>query len=44
MVLRQHRLSIPSNDEYSLPQIRLMVREVQEILGREIAAEEWNNL
>lgn len=44
MVLQQHRLTIPSNDEYSVPQLRMMVREVEHILGRLVPAEEWNSL
>jgi len=41
MVLSQKRLAIPSNSEYSVPQLRLMVREVENLLGREVSAEEW---
>ncbi|MCC5661101.1 hypothetical protein LC608_29870 [Nostoc sp. XA010] len=44
MVYGQHRLTIPSNDEYSVPQLRLMIREVEVILEREITLEEWNSL
>jgi len=44
MVYEQHRLAIPSNAEYSVAQLRLMLREVEEIIGREITAEEWNPL
>jgi predicted RNA binding protein YcfA (HicA-like mRNA interferase family) len=40
----QHRLTIPSNPEYSVPQLRVMLREVEEILGRNISLDEWNNL
>ena len=42
MVYKRHRLSIPSNTEYSIPQLRMMIREVEEIIGKEITAEEWN--
>jgi hypothetical protein len=28
MVYEQHRLAIPSNVEYSMPQLRMMIREV----------------
>lgn len=42
MVYKQHRLTIPSNAEYSTPQLRMMIREVEDILGREINADEWN--
>jgi hypothetical protein len=44
MVYGQHRLSIPSNPEYSIPQLRMMIQEVEEIIGREITVEEWNRL
>jgi hypothetical protein len=42
MVYQQHRLAIPSNAEYSVPQLRMMLREVEEIIGRQILDEEWN--
>ncbi|MEH2108936.1 hypothetical protein [Nostoc sp.] len=44
MVYGQHRLTIPSNDEYSIPQLRMMIGEVEVILEREITLEEWNSL
>ena len=44
MVYQQNRLTIPSNQEYSVPQLRMMIREVEEILGRSITVEEWNDL
>jgi hypothetical protein len=42
MVYKQHRLVIPSNVEYSIPQLRMMTREVEEIIEREITVNEWN--
>lgn len=44
MIYRQHRLTIPSNDEYSVPQLRMMIREVEAILGRTVTAKEWDEL
>lgn len=44
MVYKQHRLAIPSNAEYSVPQLKVMVREVEEIIGRKITVDEWNKL
>lgn len=44
MVYGQHRLAIPSNAEYSVPQLRMMIREVEEIVGRRITVVEWNEL
>jgi hypothetical protein len=42
MVYRQHRLAIPSNAEYSVPQLRVMIREVEEIIGHGITIKEWH--
>ena len=44
MVHEEHRLAIPSNAEYSVPQLRLLLREVAEIIGRDVTLEEWNGL
>lgn len=44
MVWQQHRLTIPSNEEFSVPQLKMMVREVESILEREIPFKEWNEL
>jgi hypothetical protein len=44
MVLGQHRLTLPSNAEYPVPQLRMMLREVGTILGREVTLEEWSRL
>lgn len=44
MTFEQFRLTIPSNVEYSVPQLKMMMREVETILKREISAEEWNDL
>jgi hypothetical protein len=44
MVLGQHRQTIPANSEYSVPQIRMLVRQVESILARPISLDEWNSL
>jgi uracil phosphoribosyltransferase len=44
MVYENHRLTIPSNKEYSVAQLRMMLREVEAIMGREVAADEWESL
>jgi hypothetical protein len=44
VVIAQKRLAIPSSSEYSVPQLRMMVREVENLLGREVSAEEWAGL
>ena len=43
MTIGEHRLAIPSNSEYSTPQLRFMLREVENILGRKITSDEWND-
>lgn len=44
MTFANFRQTIPSNNEYSVPQLRMMIKEVESILGREIAVSEWNSL
>jgi hypothetical protein len=44
MLYGGRRLAIPSNAEYSVPQLRVMIREVEGVLGREITLVEWNRL
>lgn len=41
MIYAQRRLAIPSNVEYSVPQLRMMIREVEAILDRQITNEIW---
>jgi hypothetical protein len=44
LILGQHRQTIPTNSEYSVPQIRLLLRQVESILARRISVDEWNSL
>ena len=44
MTYKQHRMAIPSDLEYSVPQLRMLIQEVEEIIGHKITANEWNNL
>jgi hypothetical protein len=44
IVFGKYRLVIPSNAEYSVPQLRMMIREVEEILDRKINVNEWDKL
>ena len=43
-VLGQQRQTIPSNSEFSVPQDRLLVRQVEAIRERPLTLEEWNSL
>ena len=44
LVYNQKRLAVPFNSEYSVPQLRMMIREAEAILNREIILEEWMEL
>ncbi|MGC2236113.1 MAG: hypothetical protein WA584_08120 [Pyrinomonadaceae bacterium] len=44
MIFGQNRLTILSNSEYFVPRLRLMLREVEEIIERPIAIDEENKL
>ena len=44
MIFQKYRLTIPSNDEYSVPQLKMMVKEIGEIIQREVSLDEWLNL
>jgi len=44
MIFGQHRQTIPTNSEYSVPQIRLLLRQVESILARPVSLDEWNSL
>jgi hypothetical protein len=44
VVFVQKRLAIPSNPEYSVPQLRMLIREAEGVLGRSITLEEWGSL
>ncbi len=44
MVYKNQRLGIPSNPEYSIPQLKMMIKEVESIIDRHIISDEWNNL
>ncbi len=43
MVYKENRLTIPSNVEYSVPQLKLMIQEVEEIVAHKIMLETWNH-
>jgi hypothetical protein len=44
MIYGNHRMAIPSNYEYSVPQLRTLMQELERILEREIASADWNRL
>ena len=44
MIYKQYRLTILSNSEYSVPQLKMMLQEIKSILGIEISIDDWNDL
>ena len=44
MRLNRQRITVPSNEEFPVPQLRMLLKQVEFVLGREIAADEWNGL
>ena len=44
LIFGQRRQTIPSNVEYSAPQLRILLRQVEAVLGRKIGREEWARL
>ena len=44
MIYEQQRMAIPSNPEYSVPQLRMLIGDIEEIIGRQITTDEWNRL
>jgi hypothetical protein len=42
LVYAENRLTIPSNDEFSVPQLRMILREAGGILGRDSTQQEWD--
>jgi len=39
-----YTLAIPNNPEYSIAQLKMLLKEVADILGRKITLEEWQQL
>ncbi len=44
MTYENHRLAIPSNKEYSVPQLKFMLSEIEHIINKTIDPEGWNAL
>lgn len=39
-----YTLTIPSNKEHSIPQLKMLLHEIEEGIGRKITIEEWYSL
>jgi len=44
LVFGQKRQTIPSNSDFSLPQLKMLLRQAEAVLGRKISADEWGLL
>ena len=40
----RHTLAIQNDAEYSVPQLKMLVKEVEHIIGKKISLEEWQDL
>ena len=40
----EHTLTIPNNSELSIPQLKMLLRQVEKILERKISLGEWQKL
>jgi hypothetical protein len=43
MVYKNHRLAIPSNKEFSVPQLKMMIKEIESIIEHLLSPDEWNS-
>jgi hypothetical protein len=44
MLFGDYRLAIPSNDEYSVPQLKMMFAEIEGIIEKDLDTDVWNDL
>jgi hypothetical protein len=44
LVLGPRRQTVPSNSDYSVPQLKMLLRQVEAVLGRKVSTEEWDAL
>lgn len=40
----EYTLTIPNNSEFSVPQLKMLLKQVERILERKISLEEWQRL
>ena len=44
MCYETHTLAIPSNAEYSVPQLKALLKEVEHIIATKVSLQEWQSL
>ena len=44
--MRHHTytLTLPNNKEYSVPQIKMLINEIENGIGKKISIKDWENL
>jgi len=44
MVFQNHRLALPSNPEYSVPQLKMLLSEIELIVQKTIFLSDWESM
>jgi len=44
MRYRTYTLTLPSNKEYSIPQIKMLLNEIERGISKKISLQQWENL
>ncbi|KHE90324.1 MAG: hypothetical protein SCABRO_03906 [Candidatus Scalindua brodae] len=44
MLYGSHKQTIPSNEEFSVPQLKKLIKQVEQKINRIISLEEWQKL
>jgi len=39
-----YTFTVPSNKEYSVPQVKMLLKEIEEGIAKEISLDEWERL
>jgi hypothetical protein len=39
-----YTLTLPNNKEFSVPQIRMLIKEIENGIGKKISVQKWENL
>ena len=40
----EYTFTLPSNKEYSVPQLKMLLKEIEQGIGRKLSYEDWENL
>jgi hypothetical protein len=44
MIFGHYRQTLPSNSEYSISQLKMLMRQIETVLNRRVLIEEWDAL